>query len=151
MTNLHHILTSAPALPQVGEGGSTSHGKRRTRWGWRRNGGPYIAPQSTPSLKAVPTEWPEGPQGAAKLTLEKKVGAAGVPSQAPPIGLSEGGGSEGWNCPLLPRALTPGKEAAYPSLISAGNVGGTEGSSSPPSTFLSLPRSLIPSCPYPYR
>lgn len=54
------------------------------------------------------------------------------PPQAPPIGLSEKGGSESWNCPLLPRALTPGKEAAYPSPISAWNVGGTEGSSSPP-------------------
>lgn len=57
----------------------------------------------------------------------------------------------GWSCPLLPRALTPGKEAAYPASALQGMLGGTEGSSSPPSTFLPLPRSLIPSCPYPYR
>lgn len=35
------------------------------------------------------------------------------PPKPRPQGLVKRGGSEGWNCPLLPRALTPGKEAAF--------------------------------------
>lgn len=75
-----------------------------------------------------------------------------TPPKSPSMGLSEKGGSGDWICPPLPKALTPGKDAAHPALALQGMLGGTEGRSSfPHSTFLLLPRSLIPSCPYPYR
>lgn len=46
----------------------------------------------------------------------------------------------------------PREGGCLPSLGPAGNAGGHRGEKLfPPSAFLLLPRSLIPSCPYPYR
>lgn len=46
----------------------------------------------------------------------------------------------------------PREGGCSPSLGPVGNVGGHRGEKLfPPSAFLLLPRSLIPSCPYPYR
>lgn len=47
------------------------------------------------------------------------------------MGLSKKrGGSGGWKCPPLPRALTLGKGAAHSALALQGMLGGTEGRSS---------------------
>lgn len=95
--------------------------------------GTRYCPQSTPSLKAAPTEWPEGPHGACKTHPGEKGRSSRCPLPGPPLwGLVKNGESGGWNRPLLPRALTPGKEAAYPASALEGMLGAQRGGVLPP-------------------
>lgn len=107
-------------------------------------------PQATPTPETAPTERPEGPRELQNSSRRKRQEQQAPPPRHPSMGLSKqnGGGSRGWKCPPLLRALTPGREAAHPALALQGMLGSPEGRCSPPSTFLLLPRSLILSCPY---
>lgn len=107
----------------------------------------YLHPKSSSSSRA------RGPQGAAKLIWENKAGAAAAPPSGPDLwGLAKKVGEWGLDISTPAESPDPREGGCSTSLGPAGNVGGHRGEKLfPPSTFLLLPRSLIPSCPYPYR
>lgn len=115
--------------------------------------GGHTSPPTYPHPKSSSNRTARGPQEAAKLIQEKKAGAAGAPPGPHLWGLAKKKGGEwGLEVPTPAESPDPREGGCSPSLGSAGNVGGHRGEKLfPPSAFLLLPRSLIPSCPYPYR
>lgn len=148
-TDLHHTLTSAPA-PQVEGERALPVGDIEPGGEWESGGlnitPMYRLPKSTSSGMA------REPQRAPHLIWEKKVGAAGTPSQVPIYGAKQQKGRWGLEKPIPTENPGPREEGCSLSLGPAGNVGGQrEDKLLSPSILLLLPRSLIPSCPYPYR
>lgn len=109
-------------------------------------------PQPTPTPKAAPTERPEGPRELQNSSGSKRQEQQMPPLRSPSMGLSKKRGEWGLEVPTPAENPDPREGGYSPSLGPAGNAGGHRGEKLfPPSTFLLLPRSLIPSCPYPYR
>ena len=113
----------------------------------------HIAPYQPPLQKQLQQNRQRA-SGSCKTHWEKKAGAAGAPLPGPHLwGLAKKQGGEwGVEMPTATESPDPKEGGCLPSLGPSGNVGGHRGEKLfPPSAFLLLPRSLIPSCPYPYR
>lgn len=116
------------------------------------NGGPHITPSLPPPQKQLRQNGQRAP-GSCKTHPGVKGRSSRCPPSGPHLwGLAKKGGEWGLEVPTPAENPDPREGGYSPSLGPAGNVGGHRGEKLfPPSTFLLLPRSLIPSCPYPYR